>query len=316
MKHNKKINLVFMGTPEIAVPTLLKLNEFYNIQAVVTVPDKPKGRGQKLSYSPVKEAALSLALPVLQPEKMSEAEFINKIKILEPDIIIVFAFRIIPQDVYNASKIATFNIHTSLLPAYRGAAPINWAIINGDEVTGITTFILQDKIDTGGIILQKKIKILKNYTSGNLHDQMMIEAPGIAIETCEKLLSGNYEITPQDEKIATLAPKIFRKDAEINFNIDSKQLANFINGYSPIPCAWTKSNNLILKIYHAESCSKLPEDIVKNINIQELKIGEFLTSKSEIFIKCSEGFIKVLELQLEGKKRMMPKEFLLGYRNF
>ena len=302
----QKANIVFMGTPEIAVPTLEKLNELHNIQLVVTTPDKPKGRGLKLQYSPIKEAALKLGLPVLQPVSMKEPEFCEQIRLLSPDIIVVFAFRILPPSIFSAAKIATFNIHTSLLPKYRGAAPINWAIINGDKTTGITTFILQEAVDTGDILLQEELAIPANATAGDLYNLFQTLAPSLAIKTCDLLLKGNYELKQQDHSLASLAPKIFRRDAKINWCQSSEIVANFINGYSPEPCAFTIWNNATIKIYRA-----LSSDIH---NAESKQAGDFFIEKNKFFVKCSDGFIEILELQAEGKKRMLVKDFLAGYR--
>ncbi len=302
----QETKIVFMGTPEIAVPTLEKLNELYTIQAVVTMPDKAKGRGLKLRYSPVKEAAIRLNLPLIQPESMKDDNFCQQIKQLSPDIIVVFAFRILPPSIFNLAKLATFNIHTSLLPKYRGAAPINWAIINGDKTSGLTTFILQEEVDAGDILLQKHVDIPDNYTAGNLHDLFQSLAPELAVQTCDLLIKGNYKLQKQDKKLASAAPKIFRKDAQINWNEDSKTIINFINGYSPIPCAFTKLNGSTFKIYRA---------LLSDINNAKIEnTGNFFIEDKKFFVKCSDGFIELLEIQLEGKKRMSVKDFLAGYR--
>lgn len=301
-----RANIVFMGTPEISVPTLKKLNEIYNIQAVVTIPDKPKGRGMKLQFSPVKEAALELGLNVLQPIKMCDEDFVSNIKTLSPDIIVVFAFRILPDIVYKISKIATFNIHTSLLPKYRGAAPINWAIINGDKYSGLTTFILKEAVDMGDILLQKKIEILDNFTAGDLYDIMMQKAPEIAVETCEMLLNGKYTLKYQKEDEGSNAPKIFRETAKIEWRQEVNKVVNFINGYSPVPCAYTYFDNSIMKIYRTK--------IEKECEINSEEVGEFFIENNCFYVKCTNGILKVIELQLEGKKRMLVKDFLCGYR--
>lgn len=307
----EKANIIFMGTPEIAVPTLKKLNDKYNIQAVVTVPDKPKGRGLKLQYSPVKEAALELGLEVLQPIKMRDEDFVSAVKNYSPDIIVVFAFRILPDVVYKAAKIASFNIHTSLLPKYRGAAPINWAVINGEKKTGLTTFILKDTVDTGDILLQHEIEILEDYTAGDLHDRMMFEAPDFAVKTCELLLSGKYELKSQSQNDASSAPKIFRENAKIDWNQDAVNVVNFINGYSPSPCAFAILNDETIKIYRA----KVVSDSALNIgSYNNMKAGDFVIDNNSFYVKCGNGLAQIVELQLQGKKRMLVKDFLCGYR--
>ena len=309
-KDSKKSHskIIFMGTPEIAVPTLDILNENFDIQAVVTVPDKPKGRGLQMFSSPVKEHALSLGLKILQPIKMNDIDFIEKIRKIEPDIIIVFAFRILPPEIYNLAKIATFNIHTSLLPKYRGAAPINWAIINGETETGLTSFILNEKIDTGSILLQKVIDIPMFSTAGELHNLLMENAPQFTIDTCELLL-GNYQLKNQNDNLATVAPKIFRQTAKIDWTKDAVTVANFINGYSPIPCAWTIWNDTQLKIYHAK-----PIDRIDIFSKQNHTVGTFFIENKKLIIRCGTGFIEVFELQQEGKKRVLAKDFVNGFR--
>jgi methionyl-tRNA formyltransferase len=295
-----------MGTPEIAVPTLEKLNEKYKIEAVVTVPDKPKGRGLQLLPSPVKEKALQLGLKVLQPENLKENNFINQIAEISPDIIVVFAFRILPTEVYKLAKIASFNIHTSLLPKYRGAAPINWAIINGEKISGLTSFILNDKVDTGSILLQKQVDIPPNWTAGELYNLLMENAPLFAVDTCELLFSGDYKLLPQDNSLATPAPKIFKQTAKIDWTKNANEVVNFINGHSPTPCAWTLWNNSQLKIFLASIFSD-------NFSDNE-KAGSFFISENRFIIHCGRGAIEILELQQEGKKKIKTTDFINGFR--
>ena len=295
-----------MGTPEIAVPTLEKLNEKYKIEAVVTVPDKPKGRGLQLLPSPVKEKALQLGLKILQPENLKENNFINQIAEISPDIIVVFAFRILPAEVYKLAKIASFNTHTSLLPKYRGAAPINWAIINGEKTSGLTSFILNDKVDTGSILLQRQVDIPSNFTAGELYNLLMENAPQFAVDTCELLLSGDYKLIIQDDSLATPAPKIFKQNAKIDWSKNANEIVNFINGYSPTPCAWTQWNSSQLKIFRAISF-----DIdLENHN----GACYFHIYDDKFIIHCGVGAIEILELQQEGKKKIKTSDFINGFR--
>ena len=295
-----------MGTPEIAVPTLEKLNEKYKIEAVVTVPDKPKGRGLQLLPSPVKEKSLQLGLQILQPENLKENNFINKIAEISPDIIVVFAFRILPREIYSLAKIASFNIHTSLLPKYRGAAPINWAIINGEKISGLTSFILNDRVDTGSILLQKQVAIPPNFTAGELYNLLMENAPQFAVDTCELLFSGDYELLAQDDSLATPAPKIFKQTAKIDWTKNAIEVVNFINGYSPTPCAWTQWNNSQLKIFRAK--------IFNDILSESQKAGSFFIRENKFIIHCGSGAIEILELQQEGKKKIKTLDFINGFR--
>ncbi len=294
-----------MGTAEIAVPTLVTINKYYNIKAVVTVPDKPQGRGLKMQYSPIKHKAIELGLNVLQPENLSDAAFVAELQAILPDIIIVFAFRILPEAVYKSAKIATFNIHTSLLPKYRGAAPINWAVINGEKISGLTTFILQEKVDTGNILLQKIVEIKENSTAGDLHDTFAQIAPQLTADTCDLLLTHKYTPQIQDEAAASPAPKIFRHNAKIDWNKDAQTVSNFINGYSPVPAAWTNWNDMQVKILRAFPRFDLSLD---------LQTGEFIIAENTFLVKCRAGLVQVIELQLQGKKPLPIADFLRGYR--
>lgn len=300
---NIKPNIVFMGTPEFAVPTLVNLNERYGVKVVVTVPDKPQGRGKKVLPSEVKNKAVELGIPVLQPERLKDENFINELKDYTPDIIVVLAFRILPEEVFSISKIATFNIHASLLPKYRGAAPINWAIINGEKTTGLTSFILEKKVDTGNILLQKTIDIPDGATAGDLHDLMMPEAAQMAIDTCNLLLTGDYKLMKQDDNLATPAPKIFPDLCKINWNQHAEVIRNFIHGLSPFPGAWTIWNGVRLKILRVEfSCCGKSES------------GRFSIMDVAMNVQCEKGIISLQEIQLPGKRPMRIQEFLRGYR--
>jgi methionyl-tRNA formyltransferase len=305
MKPAMKNSIIFMGTPEFAIPTLCKLNEFYEVKAVVTVPDKPQGRGLKLIPSPVKVKAEELGLKVLQPEKLKDEEFINEINELNPDIICVLAFRILPKEVYQIPKYGTFNIHASLLPKLRGAAPINWAIINGEKTTGLTSFLLQEKVDTGDVLLRREVKITEEMTAGDLHDLLMPISADLSIETCEMLLSENYSALPQNNELATAAPKLFADKCHINWETDSITLRNFIHGTSPVPCSWTTWDNKKLKIFKVK-------DKATNTNLNP---GEFTINNNSFLVGTGNNTsLELLEIQLEGKKAMQTVDFLRGFR--
>lgn len=292
-----------MGTPEFAVPALEMLHEKYSLRAVVTVPDKPKGRGLKLLPSDVKSKALELGIPVLQPESLRDPEFAAQIAALEPDIIVVIAFRILPASVYNLAKIATFNIHGSLLPKFRGAAPINWAVINGERETGLTAFKLAEKVDTGSIIDTVRTEITPQKTFGDLYYELKEMSASLALRTCEKLLSGDFELCAQDDSLASPAPKLFPEDCRIDWNRPNDAVRNLVHGTSPVPgarCVW---NGKLLKIYRAE-CS----------NIEFGAPGEFQIGEKGFLVRCAFGSLKLLEIQPEGKKTMPAMDYLRGYR--
>lgn len=295
--------IVFMGTPEFSVPTLRAINEHFEIPAVVTVPDKPKGRGQKMMPSPVKAAAEELGLKVLQPVSLKDEDFINELKEINADIFCIVAFRILPTAVFTLPKIASFNVHTSLLPKFRGAAPINWAIVKGEKKSGVTSFILDENIDTGNIVGTREVAIGESMTAGELHDGLMPLAAELAVETCEQLLSGKYQRLAQDDSLATPAPKIFRDDCKIDFNMDAEDLKNFINGMSPIPGAWT--------ILEGKKVKLLKSEISSEINT---KPKHYLIKNDNFLLQTASGTVKVLVIQPEGKKVMQIRDFLAGYR--
>ncbi len=309
--ENSNLRIIFMGTPGFAVASLEKLvNEKYNVVAVVTVPDKPAGRGQKLQESEVKQFAVANNIPVLQPEKLKAPEFIEQLKSFQPDLQIVVAFRMLPEIVWQLPPMGTFNLHGSLLPHYRGAAPINRAVMNGEKKTGVTTFFLQHKIDTGNIIFREEIPIGENETAGEVHDRMMIIGAGLVTKTVDAISAGNYPEIPQStlvkegEKINE-APKIFREDCKINWNLPGEKIHNHIRGLSPYPAAWTNlhaENNaeVMLKIYRSEfiATSHLhpPGTILENFTIA-----------------AGDGMIRILEVQAPGKKKMAVADFLRGF---
>ncbi len=296
-------NIIFMGSPDFSVPSLEAVHNEFGVKAVVTVPDKPKGRGRKLQPSPVKQKAEEHRIPVMQPEKLKDEKFIEEFSTYEPDIIVVVAFRILPPEIYEQARIGAFNIHASLLPKYRGAAPVNWAIINGETTTGVTSFLLQRKVDTGEILLQDSIDIPENTTAGDLRDMLMPKAAEMSVDTCRLLISGNYKTYPQDDSKAAPAPKIFTEECEINWNQHARNLSNFINGVSPIPGAWTNWEHKRLKILRSaySSCG---------VGVP----GEFAIHGINMTVQCGKGKISVLELQLQGKKPMKIQEFLQGWR--
>lgn len=299
-----KPKIIFMGTPEFAVPTLEKIHLEFGVSLVVTNPDKPAGRGLKPTPSPVKVSAKSLEIPILQPEKIKDQFFYKQIQEFEPDIIVVVAFKILPPEVFTSAKIATFNVHPSLLPKYRGPAPLNWQIINGEKETGLTTFVLQEEVDAGNIILQWKYPIPDGFTAGDLHDFLAPRAGDIAVKTCQLLLEGNYTLQKQDETLATKAPKIFPEQCQIDWNKDCQSLRNFIHGVSPIPGAWTLLNGKRFKIYRCKY-------IIENHNDE---IGKPMIKNENLMFPCSNGYIIPEEVQMEGKRKMTAEEFIRGYR--
>ncbi|HEX2787704.1 MAG TPA: methionyl-tRNA formyltransferase [Ignavibacteria bacterium] len=299
------MDIVFMGTPEFAVPSLKILDDSgYNIKAVVTVPDKPKGRGLNVQESDVKKFAKGKNYKILQPAKLNDDEFINKLRELNADLFVVVAFRILPEKVYTIPRLGTFNLHASLLPKYRGAAPINWAIMNGDKTTGVTTFFLDKSVDTGKIIEQREIEISNDDTAGTLHDKLKVLGAETVLSTVKKIESGNVELIAQDNSRASKAPKIFKDGCRIDWTGFAIDIHNKIRGLSPYPTAWTLLKYKNLKIFK----SKLTE-----ITSNE-KPGYIDVTDNKILVNTSDKKLEILELQLEGKKRMSSEEFLRGYK--
>ena len=314
MKSKKAENLriVFMGTPEFAVASLAKLVDAgCNIVGVVTAPDKPAGRGLELQQSAVKKYAEEKNLFVLQPEKLKAPEFIAELLLLKADLQIVVAFRMLPEIVWNMPPMGTINVHGSLLPQYRGAAPINWAIINGEKYTGVTTFKLKHEIDTGDILLQTKIEIGENEIAGELHDKMKEVGADLLLKTIQDIANNNLTETPQHQtsniqhQNLLHAPKIFTETCNINWNKTADEIFNLIRGLSPYPAAFTMLENKKLKIYKVE----------RSVEKLSTTAGNFETDgKSYLRFACSNGYLNITDLQLEGKKRMDVKDFLRGYR--
>lgn len=312
----KDLRIVFMGTPEFAVPSLTALVENgYNVVAVVTTPDKPAGRGLKTHESDVKKAALKMGLPILQPEKLKDPNFVETMKALRPDLGIVIAFRMLPEIIWAMPTFGTFNLHASLLPQYRGAAPINWAIINGEKETGVTTFMLNHEIDKGGIIGQIREPIGDDDTVGSVYDRLMETGKGLVLDTVERIAAGTANPVEQqhiDESTLKPAPKIFKEDCRIDWAKGGRTIIDFIRGLSPYPAAWTElysADNapLTAKIFSARF---IPGDA------RATEAGKLSSDgKSYIHISCADGKIDISELQIAGKKRMSVKELLLGFRN-
>lgn len=305
----KKLRIVFMGTPDFALETLRQLVENqYNVVGVVTIADKPAGRGQKLQSSPVKLYAQSMQIPVFQPSNLKDESFINALKELQPDLQIVVAFRMLPKVVWQLPKIGTFNLHASLLPHYRGSAPINWAIINGENKTGVTTFFIDEKIDTGAIILQSETPITDRETAGTLHDKLMKQGAELVLQTIDKIEEGNVKVIHQPlNEVFAQAPKIYRDTCKINWQDQGIEIERLIRGMSPYPTSWTTlrqdGKEQQIKIYDAifqkaEHC---------------LAIGKVKIDKKNIYVAVNEGFINITELQLSGKKRMKASDLLNGF---
>jgi methionyl-tRNA formyltransferase len=301
------MKIVFMGTPEFAVPSLdILVKNGYNIVGVVTATDKLGGRGVKqLLQSAVKQYAVAQNLPVLQPEKLKNPEFVEQLRGLGADLFIVVAFRMLPEIVWNMPPLGTMNLHGSLLPKYRGAAPINWAVINGEKETGVTTFFLKHDIDTGDVLFIEKITIGENETAGELHDKMMDIGAKTVLKSVKAIEKGNYVLQPQADVEATHAPKIFNETCHINFNQLTEGVHNFVRGLSPLPTAWTTLDELKLKVFKTE----------KELEDHTIIPGLLLTdNKNYIKIATQDGYIHLLDVQLEGRKRMLVKDFLNGYK--
>ncbi len=312
----KDLRIVFMGTPEFAVPSLRALVEDgYNVVAVVTAPDKPAGRGQKLHESDVKTAARELGLPILQPEKLRDPAFVEAMQALQPDLGIVIAFRMLPETVWAMPRLGTFNLHASLLPQYRGAAPINRAIMNGETETGVTTFLLNHEIDKGAILAQERMPILPDDNAGTLYDKLMHAGTRLVTETVDRIAAGDIAPVEQqhiDETTLRPAPKIFKDDCRIDWHRPGAEIVDHVRGLSPYPAAWSGlcreegSEYLTAKIFgtrfeaadHGQPCGTVESD-----------------GRTFVRIACADGWITPSELQIAGKKRLPVKELLLGWRD-
>lgn len=311
----KQLRIVFMGTPDFAVESLRRLVEGgYNVVGVVTMPDKPAGRGLKIQESAVKRYAAERGLKLLQPTKLKDPQFLDEFAALDADLGIVIAFRMLPQVVWDAPRLGTFNLHASLLPQYRGAAPINWAIINGEKETGVTTFFLNAGMDTGDIIERRAVEITADDNAGSLHDKLMVVGSEVVLESVDRIAMGVVNPQRQDEPSADLkpAPKIFKEDCRIDWNRQPHEIHDFIRGLSPYPAAWSTLHNnhtgeqLPVKIF-----SSAPE-----FGLHENPYGEiFSDGRAFLNVACRSGYISIRELQLAGKKRMRVDEFLRGFKD-
>jgi methionyl-tRNA formyltransferase len=301
-----QLRIIFMGTPEFAVPSLkILLENKINVVAVVTAPDKPQGRGQKIVYSPVKECALQYNVPVLQPTNLKSPEFLQELKSYNANLQIVVAFRMLPEAVWAMPTLGTFNLHASLLPQYRGAAPINWAVINGEKETGITTFFLKHEIDTGSIIYQEKETIYEHDTVGTLYERLMNKGGELVLKTVRSIEAGNYPSIPQPADIEIKhAPKIFKETCQIDWNKTSEQIRNFVRGLSPYPAAWGIINDKTFKIFKVSIADKKNGGTTVGLPDTD--------NKNYLYIRTSDGWISIDELQPEGKRRMSIQDFFRG----
>lgn len=315
--EKKDLRIVYMGTPEFAVESLKRLVEGgYNIVGVITMPDKPMGRhGSVLQPSPVKQYAISQGLKVLQPEKLKDESFVAELRELKADLQIVVAFRMLPEVVWNMPRLGTFNLHASLLPQYRGAAPINWAVINGETETGITTFFLKHEIDTGEIIDQVRVPIADTDNVGDVYERLMNLGGDLVVKTVDSILDGSVKTVPQDKlaegEVLRPAPKIFKETCRIDWSKGVKQIYDFVRGLSPYPAAWTElcqgsTAPQVLKIYETD----------KIFAEHSFEPGAVVTDKKTYFrIAVTDGYINIRSLQLAGKKRMGVADFLRGYHH-
>lgn len=316
MVNKESLKIVFFGTPDFAVESLRRLyTDGYNIAGVVTMPDKTGGRGHKLIQSPVKEYAIANGIKVLQPASLKDEKFIAELRSLNADLQIVIAFRMLPEVVWNMPPLGTFNLHASLLPKYRGAAPINWAVINGEKETGVTTFFLKHEIDTGDIIQQERIVIADHDNAGSIHDRLMVLGADMVVKTVDSIIDGTIKSIPQDILCAkdvqpVPAPKIFTETRRIDWSRNAVDIHNLVRGLSPYPAAWTAfydndGNEFQIKIFETE--------IVKTERRECYKTGEIITGDCSLKIMCGDMPLEILSVQLSGKKRMSAADFLRGF---
>lgn len=316
------MKIVFMGTPEFAIPSLKKLlSSSHNIEAVVSAPDKERGRGRQLSYTPVKQFALDCGIKVFTPANLKNQEFIDQMREINPDLFVVVAFRILPKEVFTLPRYGSINLHGSLLPKYRGAAPIQWALINGDKETGVTTFFLDEKVDTGNIILQEKISINDKDNFASLHDRMMIVGSDVVLKTVDMIEKGKAVVVEQDNSLSSPAPKITKDICQIDWNKPAIQIHNLVRGLSPYPAAFfihNKKNIKVLKtkVVTDENLFSGNEWIDLDVNSTDGKKMsiKIMQTKKEIYFKTGNMILQILELQLEGRKVMTAEEFLRGYK--
>ncbi len=310
-----------MGTPEFAVPSLELLKKSgYNICAVVTAPDKPSGRGQLINYSPVKEFAIKANIPVFQPVNLKSEEFVTRLKKLKPDILVVVAFRMLPEVIWKIPHLGTFNLHASLLPQYRGAAPINWAIIKGEKETGLTTFFIDEQIDTGKILFQERITIGDEECAGDLHDRLKVTGAQLVLKTVEAITQQTARPVDQNPTrdglgVLKTAPRLTKEDSRINWNKNQDEIHNLIRGLSPHPGAFSvfvspQGKKYIVKIYKTQKSEVVFADLLAGM--QKSRFIRIIDNH-QIMVPCRNGFIELIELQLEGRRRMKTNEFLRGF---
>ena len=296
------MNIIFMGSPDFAIPSLEKLyHSDHTISAVVSNVDKRRGRGTSTSPTPVKAKALELGIPVIEVESLKDDSFANQIKTLKPDLLVVVAFRVLPTSILEIPSIGSVNLHASLLPKYRGAAPIHWAVMNGEEKTGCTIFFLDEKVDTGNILLQREIEIDWEETTGSVYNRLMKLGSDALLEAVELIDSGDYELLPQDDSKATPAPKLFNDQSHVEFDDSADHVHNKIRGLCPFPSAWATLNGEKIKFHKAKPGP--------HANIEA---GEILIKNDKLLVGCADSTIELLEIQLPGKKRMLVQEFLKG----
>lgn len=301
------MRIVFLGTPDFAIPSLkILLESRHEIAAVVTAPDKERGRGRRVSYTAVKDFALKSNLPVLQPDKLKDQSFIDELRKLNSDVFVVVAFRILPKEVFTIPSKLSFNLHASILPKFRGAAPIQWALIKGEKETGVTTFALEEKVDTGNLILQEKIEIEPHDNFGSLHDKLSELGARVVLKTVDIIEKSEIKFTKQDDTRATPAPKITKEITIIDWNKSAEEIHNLIRGLSPFPGAYFEYNNKIIKVYKSEIIKQFPE--------KNLSAGEIYHDKTKLLAGCGENLLSLLELQQEGKNKLNVEEFLRGFR--
>lgn len=308
------LRIVFLGTPDFAVESLRRIHEGgYNIVGVVTMPDKPAGRGHKLLQSPVKQYAVEHNLKLMQPVNLKDSAFVNELRSLQANLFIVIAFRMLPEIVWSMPELGTFNLHASLLPKYRGAAPINWAVMNGDTETGVTTFFLKHEIDTGDILRQERIEIKSTDNVGDVHDKLMMLGADLTMDTIQHIIAGDLRPIPQDELLQgvepTPAPKIFKETCRIDWQRNMIDIHNHVRGLSPYPAAWTEFENkngelLSAKIFETKTSDKTATTP-----------GKITIDGNRLFIDCNDNQIEILSLQVAGKRRMPTADFLRGTKD-
>lgn len=319
MMKKEDLRIVFLGTPEFAVESLDALvTNGYNVVGVVTMPDKPAGRGHRMFQSPVKVYAVEHGIPVLQPVKLKDSEFVEKLRALNADLFIVIAFRMLPEIVWTMPRLGTFNLHASLLPRYRGAAPINWAVINGDTETGVTTFFLKHEIDTGDIIAQKKVEILPTDNVGDVHDKLMHVGARLTLSTVDDIIHDTLTVTPQEKLVtagepATPAPKIFKETCKIDWNRGAEEIHNLVRGLSPYPCAWTElldsTDTMSQPVYNLKILETCLSDESTGAAPGTIVVGKNMK------VACGDGrLLEIVTLQPSGKKAMGASDFLRGAR--